>query len=300
MRLGTPLVIQRVSTSRCDFIASNSQTLRPKLRGGRFDIISLGCRARLIVDLTRSPSASSSRNAPARAITSATWGASCGAWGCRGSRRGRATRGKTRPPQRPLKRAPRQLKKLADTLDIKGKRLSVWFQDEARVGQKGRVCHIWWRKGERPQGLCDQRFTFAYIFAAARIGTDDAFCHVVPEANTDAMQQFLDGFAKQLPKNEVAAMFLDRAGWHCSKQLVVPQNVVLFPLPPYSPELSPIERIWLHLKERFLSHRLHDDYNAILDATCKAWNRLTAEAGRITSLCAFPWIEKLTRAAVKI
>jgi transposase len=121
----------------------------------------------------------------------------------------------------------------------------------------------------------------------------------VPEANTDAMQQFLDGFAKQLPKNEVAALFLDRAGWHRSKKLVVPQNVVLFPLPAYSPELNPIERIWLHLKERFLSHRLHDDYNAILDAVCDAWNRLTAEAGRITSLCAFPWIEKLTRAAVR-
>ena len=52
-------------------------------------------------------------------------------------------------------------------------------------------------------------------------------------------------------------------------------------------------RVWLYLKERFLSHRLHDDYNAIFDAACKAWRRLTAQAGRIESLCTYPWIPKV-------
>ena len=61
-------------------------------------------------------------------------------------------------------------------------------------------------------------------------------------------------------------------------------------LPPYSPELNPVERVWLHLKERFLSHRLHADYDAIADAACAAWNRLLAEVGRITTLCSYPWI----------
>ena len=76
-----------------------------------------------------------------------------------------------------------------------------------------------------------------------------------------------------------------------SKQtLVVPSNITLVPLPPYSPELNPVERVWLHLKERFLSHRLHADYDAIADAASQAWSRLVAEAGRITSLCSYPWI----------
>jgi hypothetical protein len=87
------------------------------------------------------------------------------------------------------------------------KRLLVWFQDEARIGQKGRVCHIWWRRGERPPGLADKRFTFAYIFAAAKIGTDKAFALVMPEVNTGTMQEFLSQFANALPKNEVAAMY---------------------------------------------------------------------------------------------
>ena len=74
-----------------------------------------------------------------------------------------------------------------------------------------------------------------------------------------------------------------------------PHNITLVPLPPYSPELNPVERVWLHLKERFLSHRLLADYDAIADAACIAWNRLCAEVGRITSLCSYPWIPKVRR-----
>jgi transposase len=58
--------------------------------------------------------------------------------------------------------------------------------------------------------------------------------------------------------------------------------------PAYSPVLNPVERVWLPVKERFLSHRLPDDDNAIADAACNAWNRLLAEAGRI-KLCSHPW-----------
>jgi transposase len=60
--------------------------------------------------------------------------------------------------------------------------------------------------------------------------------------------------------------------------------------PPYSPELNPVERIWLYLRERCLSLRVFPDYRAIVDACCTAWNRLVAEPGRIRSLCNQPWI----------
>jgi len=75
--------------------------------------------------------------------------------------------------------------------------------------------------------------------------------------------------------------------------LRVLDNISLIQLPSYSPELDPVERVWLYLKERFLSHRLLADYGAIAEAACHAWNRLTAEAGRITSLCSYPWILKV-------
>jgi len=190
--------------------------------------------------------------------------------------------------QRPLKRAPALLKEIQCT--HKNKRLRLFFQDEARIGQKGRVCHIWWKRGERPPGLCDKRFTFAYIFAAVEPGADNAFALVMPYADTAAMQAFLDRFSETIAEDEHVAMILDQAGWHGSNDLAVPANITLVPLPPYSPELNPVERVWLYLKERFLSHRLLADYDAVVDAASNAWNRLVAQAGRIKSLCSYPWI----------
>ncbi len=181
--------------------------------------------------------------------------------------------------------------KIADT--HKGKRIRLFFQDEARIGQKGRTCHVWWTRGKRPRGLADKRFTFAYIFAAVEPGTDNAFALILPYVNTEAMQLFLDRFASTIGDDEHVAMVLDQAGWHGAKALRVPAAITLIPLPPYAPELNPVERVWLYLKERFLSHRLHADYEAIADAASVAWNRLCAEVGRIRSLSSYPWIPKV-------
>ena len=72
--------------------------------------------------------------------------------------------------------------------------------------------------------------------------------------------------------------------------VTVPANVTLVRLPPYSPELNPVERVWLYLRERFLSHRVLDGYGAVLDAACRAWNALAAEPGRLASLTAYPYL----------
>ena len=74
--------------------------------------------------------------------------------------------------------------------------------------------------------------------------------------NTEAKQLFLDRFSAMIDEDEHVAMVLDQAGWHGAKALMAPSNITFVPLPPYSPELNPVERVWLHLKERFLSHRL--------------------------------------------
>ena len=88
--------------------------------------------------------------------------------------------------------------------------------------------------------------------------------------HTATMQLFLDRFAETLAPGEHAAMVLDQAGWHITDDLAVPPNVSLILLPSYSPELNPVERVWLFLRERYLSHRLLDSYDAIVDALCIA------------------------------
>lgn len=165
--------------------------------------------------------------------------------------------------------------------------------DEARVGQKGRTGHRWWIKGQRPSGLCDKRFASAYLFAAVEPATGADFALVLPRVCTEAMDRFLEDFAATLPAGTHAVMVLDGAGWHDPRSVTIPSNLTLVTLPPYCPDLNPVERVWLYLRERFLSLRVHADYEAVVDACCQAWNALVAETGRIQSLTTYTYLNQV-------
>jgi transposase len=87
-------------------------------------------------------------------------------------------------------------------------------------------------------------------------------------------------------------MVLDGAGWHDQRALQLLDNLTLVPLPPCSPELNPVERVWLYLRERFLCLRLLGDTEAIIEACRQARNALSAEPDRLRSPCNYPWITK--------
>ena len=163
-------------------------------------------------------------------------------------------------------------------------------KDEGRFGQKGRVAHRWWLRGERPLGLCDRRFKSAYIFAAICPETGEDFALVMPKVNTKAMNRFLKDSSTSRGPDVHVMLVMDQAGWHGAKDLVMPSNITPVPLPPYSPELNPVERVWLFLRERFLSHRMLLDYDAVVDACCQAWTAMTADQSRIRSLANDQWI----------
>lgn len=163
--------------------------------------------------------------------------------------------------------------------------------DEARVGQKGRTGYRWGLRGERPRGLCDRRFDWTYLYAAVRPATGDGFALVLPEVSTAAMSTFLERFAATIRPDTHAVLVPDRAGWHGSRHLVVPKTASLVPLPAYAPELNPVERRCLHLRERFFSPCMFDTYDEIVSACCKAWNRRTRQ--QIRSLCGYQWITKV-------
>ena len=168
-----------------------------------------------------------------------------------------------------------------------GKRIALYFEDEARFGRKGRSCHRWWLRGLRPTVPVDQGYTFAYVFAAVEPASGRDFCLVLRVVSTVAMTEFLQRFAATLPEDEHAVMVLDGAGWHTSHELVIPPNVTLPRLPPYS-----AERVWLYLRERHLSHRVHEGYTAIVDAVCDAWRKLTPQ--RLRSLCGYSRIAQVS------
>ena len=173
-----------------------------------------------------------------------------------------------------------------------GERVELWFMDEARVGQKGRLTHVWYQKGARPRGVRQQGFTSAHLFGAVCPERGEGVALVLPEVSVAAMGVFLAELGRAIPAGTHAGLVLDGAGWHVSEGLAVPANLTLIPLPPYSPELNPVERVWeQHLRDRWLSHRvLAGGYDAVVDAACAAWNALLAEPGRLRSLTSFPWL----------
>jgi DDE superfamily endonuclease len=163
--------------------------------------------------------------------------------------------------------------------------------DEARVGQKGRLTHVWYRKGVRPRGPRQQGLASAHLFGAVCPERGEGVALVPPEVSTAAMSVFLAELARAVPVGTHAAPVLDRAGRHASEELTVPASLTPIPLPPYSPELNPVERVWEHLRDRWLSHRvLAGGYAAVVDAARAAWNALLAEPGRLRSLTNFPWL----------
>ena len=173
-------------------------------------------------------------------------------------------------------------------------RLEVWFLDEARIGQTGRVGRRWFEKGMRPRGIRDLRHQAVYLFGAVCPERDAGVALVLPAVSAAAMQAMLDELGQAVRPGARAIVLMDRAGWHIAKDLAVPPHLTPLFLPPYSPELNAIERVWLYLRERFLSERLWRTYEDILDACCQAWNALLEETGRIRSLCSLDWAQPIS------
>jgi len=141
----------------------------------------------------------------------------------------------------------------------------------------------------RPRGVRDLRHQAVYLFGAVCPERDAGVALVLPSVSAAAMQAMLDELSQAVSADAHAVVLMDRAGWHIAKDLAIPANLTPLFLPPYSPELNAVERVWLYLRERFLSHRLWPTHDDILDACCAAWNALLAEAGRIRSLSALDW-----------
>ena len=170
------------------------------------------------------------------------------------------------------------------------KPIELWWQDEARVGQQGTLTRVWAERGSRPSAPRDQRRESAYIFGAVCPRRDLGAALVLPYANAQAMNLHLDEISSQVTQGSHAVLLLDGAGWHqTGDKLRVPGNISLLPLPPYSPELNPVENIWQFLRQNHLSNRVFKSYNDVLDACCDAWNALVAEPNRIASIATRHW-----------
>ena len=169
------------------------------------------------------------------------------------------------------------------------KPIEIWFQDEARIGQKNGLVRQWARRGTRPRQPADQRYESAYLFGAICPARGTGAALALPFADTEAMQLHLDEIARTVAKGAHAVLLLDRAGWHTTRALAVPRNITMILLPSRAPELNPVENIWQYLRQNWLANRVFDTYEDIIEAACEAWRKLTAMPETITSIGTREW-----------
>jgi len=167
--------------------------------------------------------------------------------------------------------------------------VDIWFQDEARVGQRGTLTRTWAKKGTRPRITRQQQYEYAYIFGAVCPAKNQSVALVLPAVNSKAMVLHLKEISAHIPKGRHAILVLDGAAWHTTKKIQIFDNLSIMPLPPASPELNPVEQIWQCLRDNWLANRCFDGYDAIVGACCHAWNWFVDLPEKISQLCSRTW-----------
>jgi transposase len=162
--------------------------------------------------------------------------------------------------------------------------------DEARFGQQGTITDVWARTGSRPRAVRQTRYEWVYLYAAVEPATGESAALVAPNVDTGTMNAFLKVLGAERKPGEHFVLVMDQAGWHKSGGLRLPDWVTALLLPPYSPELNPVENLWHYMRSHYFSNRSYPDYDALLAAGTEAYRRLTPEV--IRSVCRCEYIER--------
>jgi transposase len=186
-------------------------------------------------------------------------------------------------------------KKLSDALGeivksfVKPAPLRLMFQDEARFGRISDTRYCWARRPMRPmvKAMLTHQYTYAYGAVSPLNGKFDSL--VLPHVNTECMQLFMTEVARRYPQENIV-MVVDGAGWHQSKSFVMPKNLKLHFLPPYSPELNPQEHIWDELREKYFHNQAFDSMDALEEQLLVGLRHLERSPDIVKSISAWDWI----------
>lgn len=162
--------------------------------------------------------------------------------------------------------------------------MSVWAEDEHRLGLLPVLRRVWAPSGERPTAWVERRYQWLYVYAFVRPTTGQSWWCLLPTVSTQAMTAALAAFARDegIDAGHRAVLVLDGAGWHTAHALIVPDGIDVVRLPPASPELQPVERVWSLVDEPVANRTFADldDLEATLVSRCQTLrgDRLTMTA----------------------
>lgn len=165
------------------------------------------------------------------------------------------------------------------------KNIEIWFQDEMRFGNKTRMAAAWKLSGTAWTTQKQNGFQNRYIYGAVNPSTGKHVGLVFSECSAAAMSIHLTLISQAIEAGKHAIIIMDQAPWHSNakRELQIPSNITILDLPPYSPELNPVERLWLWLKKNHLSNRIIKNGEDLLELGCQIWNTLNPDL--VKSIC---------------
>ena len=172
------------------------------------------------------------------------------------------------------------------------KEIRTYFQDEARFGQKGTITRVWAPKGSRPRAVRQIRYTSLYVLVAVCVSTGVASALIMPELNAGVLNVFLEQMSRELPAGVHAVLIWDGAGYHTSGDLAVPSNISLILLPPYSPELNPVENLWHYLRAHHWSNRAYQDYDELESEAAQSLCTVCFDREKLKGICHAEYVRK--------
>lgn len=173
----------------------------------------------------------------------------------------------------------------------------MWAFDEGRFGLKVWLRKRWCPYGQRPPWVVADAYEWLWVYGAVEPLTGACIVLLLPGVDTACVQVFLEHFGAQVTGQRVG-LVLDGAGSHRSTDLVWPEHVVPLALPPYSPELNPVERLFEHLRAT-LSNQVFDDLAALEVVLTEELRHFWAAPERLRSLTGYPWWLKGTESIAK-
>jgi transposase len=168
--------------------------------------------------------------------------------------------------------------------------VELWSSDEHRLGLKPVLRRIWAPRGQRPVTPVEHRYQWLYLYGFVQPATGRAYLPLLPKANADCFNQALQGFAQVagVGASKQVILVVDRAGWHRAKKLALPEGVHLIFLPPYSPELQPLEPLW-PLTNEAIANRHFADLEALQSAQEERCATLQASPELVRRRTHFHW-----------
>ena len=161
------------------------------------------------------------------------------------------------------------------------------FQDEAGFGRINKPKYCWCFSGVRPTTPCHHIREYQYAYGAVEPLTGESNFLILPYCNTICMNIFLSELSVAYPDDYIL-LVADGATWHKSKKLEIPSNIEIFPLPPYTPEMNPIEQIWKELRKQGFKNEVFSTLKKVEDRLCDVMNSLSYNT--IKSITGRNWI----------